>query len=476
MQKPEPCAAIFDYRCEPSWPPLAWLAVCRDGDHRIVVRHGADVETRPESFCEAVWDGDFSAGGFDQTENVFGSGARLREDKLVFVSSFGTCDRLQYLKLGETWYVSNSLVCLSAALNLQFDPWYPWHYEDIASICAGIDSYKSGIRSSRGDVQLVYHRNLVWDGRCLREVVKSESSLNFGNYRAYRSFLETVLMRLADNGRARKRRVKYAPISTCSSGYDSLAVTALSRVMGNREVICVPHDRIARDDSGAELVRCLDMEPLIVARDAWRQESFAEAPFVAADACGRDVWIAGAQEHLRRRLLLTGQRGGPPWHWPPTGHGADFRRTDPGGLSLTEYRLELGLLHCPVPMIGTRATGQIHAISASDEMGPWRLKNDYDRPIARRIIEEAGIARGSFATRKTATAVHLFRRVDFDRFMPGTPSFRDFLRWLREESRNNPAPKTAAELTTPAREPVEVPLFRHLFPWALLRQKRIYLT
>jgi len=36
------------------------------------------------------------------------------------------------------------------------------------------------------------------------------------------------------------------------------------------------------------------------------------------------------------------------------------------------------------------------------EMAPWRLGSDYDRPIPRRILEEAGIPRQLFGTRKKA--------------------------------------------------------------------------
>lgn len=474
MQEHSLAGPAFHFHRESSWPPLAWLAICRDGQAEILVRHGPDVEIRPEWFCEAVWDGDFASGSMDRTENVFGSGARIREGGVTFISSLATCDRLQYFRSGDAWYVSNSLACLSGVLDLRFDPWYPWYYEDFASICEGVDNYKSDLRSDRGEVQLVYHRNLAWNGHELQVVEKPTAAQALTDFVSYREFLETILKRLAANACASQRRITYAPISTCSSGYDSSAVTVLSRTMENREAICVPSDRMDRNDSGIELVRRLRMRPVVVARDAWRRVPFAEVPFVAGDACGRDVWIAGAQEHLRSRLLLTGQRGGPPWRCPPTRHDADFGRDDPGGLSLTEYRLMVGFLHCPVPMLGTRATDRIHAISASGEMQPWRLGGDYDRPIARRIIEDAGIKRSTFATRKTATAVHLFRRVDFDRYMPGTPSFKDYLRWMREQSRINSPPETAPGLRVPSRENIEVPLFHHFFPWALERHKQVY--
>lgn len=472
MQEP-PSGFIFDYRCEPDWPPLAWLAVCRVGDPRIVVRHGPDVETRPDWFCEAVWDGDFSAGGFDQTENVFGSGGRIRDGRVCFVSACLTFDRLHSFHTDGLAWISNSLACLAACLDLCFDPWYLWYHEDFSSICQGILKHRSQVRSDRGTVQLLYHRNSEWDGACFSVRDKPVGGETFADFASYRHFLETVLARLDSNMRSPQRRFGYTPLSTCSSGYDSLAVTVLSRTIGNRQALCVAHDRLYRGDSGADPVRRLGMEPLVIGRDDWRAQPFAEVPFIVGDACGRDVWLAGAQEPLHRRVLLSGKFGGAMWH-VAMGHGPELGHNDPGGLSLTEYRLKAGFLHCPVPAVGARLIRDVHAISGGREMGPWTLGGAYDRPIPRRIIEEAGIERGTFARNKTATGIQLFRRAEFDRFLPGTDSFRDFMRWMRAQSRHRPPPASGGALESAPRIPVEVPLFRHLFPWALDRCKAVY--
>ena len=42
------------------------------------------------------------------------------------------------------------------------------------------------------------------------------------------------------------------------------------------------------------------------------------------------------------------------------------------------------------------ACPEIEYLACSDEMAPWSLGNDYDRPIPRRIVEEAGIPRALF--------------------------------------------------------------------------------
>jgi len=464
---------VLRYRLQADWPPLAWFAECRANSDEILVRHGADVETREAWFCEAAWDDDFDHGDFDRTANVYGSGGRLRGGTLTFVSSGSTCDRLQHLRIGDTSYVSNSLACLAGLLDLELDPWYPWYYEDLASIATGLDRYKTELDSNRGAVTLTYYQNLAWDGRQLAGRDKPADDIGFADYAGYREWMATILHRLGVNLGDPRRGFRYTPLSTCSSGYDSLAVTVLARTLGAEEAICVVQDRIERDDSGVKLAEQLGLRAHALERHDWRDSPDAELQFIAADACGRDLWLHPARGLLHHRLLLTGHMGGI-WDLHQSSRG-DFERLDAGGLSLSEFRLDAGFLHCPLLFIGTLDTSAMQRLSRSDEMRPWVLGNTYDRPVARRIIEEAGIPRGRFATRKTATAVHLFRRSEFDRFFTGTDSLRDYLRWLRRQSRETPPPAVDAyPLTTTPRETIEVPLFRQLLPWALAHARRRY--
>lgn len=460
---------MFIYQQENSWPPLAWLAACDRNNDTILVRHGGDIDTHPEWFCEAIWDGNYAAGDFDQTSTVFGSGGRLRGTQVNFVSSGFISDRLQSIQLDQVGYISNSLSCLAAVLDLHVDPWYPWYYEDFASITS-----RASITTDRGEVRLTYNRNLAWDKKQFREEDKPASEQQFHDYLTYREFLSNCLQRLMANMAAEQRPFSYQPLSTSSSGYDSLAATILSKDMGNREVICVPDDRIGYNDSGIELIQKLEMEPLQIERSAWREKPFAEVPFVAADGCGRDAWLSAASDHLPRKLLLTGYFGDSTWTKPP--HSSDNIPPGPPGLSMTEFRLLSGFLHCPVPSLGVQHIDVIHKIGSSDEMRPWMINSGYDRPLPRRIIEEAGFIRGEFGVRKTAINVHLFRRHEFDRFLAGTPSFRHYMQWLRDQSELSAPPVEEYPRTSPLRETVEVPLFRQLFPWALEQAKQKYIV
>ena len=70
----------------------------------------------------------------------------------------------------------------------------------------------------------------------------------------------------------------------------------------------------------------------------------------------------------------------------------------------SEFRLRVGFAHVPVPRIGTRYPATLNRISRSTELAPYSLGGSYDRPIARRIAEEAGVPREAFGQVKTATA------------------------------------------------------------------------
>ncbi|MBW2176817.1 MAG: hypothetical protein JRH03_07695, partial [Deltaproteobacteria bacterium] len=70
-------------------------------------------------------------------------------------------------------------------------------------------------------------------------------------------------------------------------------------------------------------------------------------------------------------------------------------------------------------------------ISLSSEMEPWRLHNSYDRPIPRRIAEEAGVERHLFGIEKKFVATKYN--------LPINSNLRKlFLEYLREEHRIHP--------------------------------------
>jgi hypothetical protein len=410
----------------PDWPVLAWLARTHAGSRRITVLHGSQVETHPEWFCEAAWAGPFDEGSFDRTDIVVGSGGRLRNGELVFVSAGNTVDRLQSLQKDGTLWVSNSLACLMAAAGARVSPASSRYFWIFRTIVGGIARYRRTLPTSEGDVLLTYFDNLVWDGATLHVAPKPGRGRDFGSFDTYARFLDESMSAFASNASARERAHRYELISTASSGYDSSTVTVLARRAGATKVLCFDQARRGLDDSGEPLARFLAMQPIVVPRGAWTSTVFPEPPFIAADSHGGDVFFKGAEDALRGRVLLTGYHGDK--MWAKDSHAADENivRGDQSGLSLSEYRLTIGTLHCPVSFWGVRQIADLHRISNAPEMAPWDVPGDYSRPICRRIVESAGVPRDMFGREKKATWVLLLRNKSF----LSPRSMEDYLRWI----------------------------------------------
>ncbi len=503
----------FEYERVSTWPPLAWLARCPVSGESVAgesvhVRHGARVETRADWFCEAVWDGTYEQGAFDRTDLVFGSGGRLREGALRFVSAGSTLDRLHSARAGGHVHVSNSLPCLLQALGAHVDPTYARYFEDFETIIHGLRRYKRTLATSAGPLRLTYFDNLRWNGQRLIEEEKPASERDFSSFRTYRHFLESSLRRLAENMAASERSHPYEMLGTLSSGYDSPTIVALARPAGLREALSFRQARGDKDDSGSGIAGALGVHVLSAERDAWESMEMAEVPFIAADAKGEDAYFSGVKSRLAGRVLLTGFHGDKVWGKETKALGADVVRGDQSGLSLTEYRLRAGFIHCPVPFMGVRRIREIHAISNAPELAPWDVPGSYSRPICRRIVEEAGVPREQFGVEKKAASVLFF---ESDHFL--TPGARaEYVRWLEARagtwarkghvpphlaSRMLHVPKAlarlAAERLYEAAEAVPRKvfpfrpvarrlaqfgqreyLFRFVFPWAVERAKERY--
>ena len=107
-----------------------------------------------------------------------------------------------------------------------------------------------------------------------------------------------------------------------------------------------------------------------------------EAEFLATGGPGEDVANTAMELELRRRVLLTGDVG-----------AALYRFGRPRRSDL--WRL---------PVFGRTEIPSLQAITRSRPMRPWSIGTYDDRPIARRIGEEAGgLPRGSFAAIKHAS-------------------------------------------------------------------------
>ncbi|UEX77322.1 hypothetical protein [Sediminicurvatus halobius] len=251
-------------------------------------------------------------------------------------------------------------------------------------------------------IYLNYFDNLHWDGTELHAVEKPGAGRTFACFVAYRDFLSGSLAAILENAGSPARLHALTPLSTISTGYDSTCVSALLRDLGVTRALSLrtPNGR----DDGQQLSRLLGMEATTARNTDWRHLELPEAAFLAANAIGSDVQIAAFSESLAGSVLFTGHYGDPMWDRDTPHTRGEITRTDVAGMSMTEYRLHAGFLHCPPAYFAARSAPAIKAISNSPEMRPWDVGGDYNRPICRRIAEEAGLPRELFGTRKSYTA------------------------------------------------------------------------
>jgi hypothetical protein len=428
----------FEFETLADWPKLAWVAELRENDSRVRISCGANVERRDDWFCEAAWDGPFKDGDFDRTDIVAGSGARIRDRVLRFVSSGTILDRLNYIELEDRILVSNSLSAIVAVADAEIDITYPNYQSDLGTICFGLDAIHDRIESSRGAIRLVYFENLAWDGRVLAIEKKPRTVRDFSSFSRYVGFLETTMKLVVDNARSGDRQHPLEPLVPISNGYDSPAVAVLAKTAGARDAFTIAVDREGNDDSGVPIGEALGYDVRVIDRNDWRQNASPEIDCIAGSGATGEVAFDGLGDELSGRLLLSGFWGGSPWDpWPgqscPT---SAFPDHDGSGLCFTELRLSRGFVHCPVPFWGGLQIADLVRITRSKEMEPWHVPGSYNRPICRRIVEEAGIPRGSFATAKHGSSDQL---MSISNFLPpsSTRSYRGWLnrngtKWLRQ--------------------------------------------
>ena len=387
-----------------SWPKLAWVARLTPDTDTVVVYHGPRVEVGDEWAVEAVWAGNFAAGDFDRTDLVFGTGVRCRDDRVVFVSSGTVLDRLCYAQQADSWYISNSLPALLAVTGLSLRDDYSKYEQDLSTICLGLGSYNRVIPAGQGEIRLAYFNNLIYDGEGVTETPKPDTAPHFDTFSVYRRYLTETAKSLAANMNDPARRRQVTPLVTVSSGYDASVAGVIAREAGCREAVTIRKATSLwrGSDSGEEIARCLGLACKTYERTA-RRYPLEESIWSQVGRPGIMNWsLFDYAEPLC--VLFTGCHGDKVWTRSGKRLSDPFEMPSLGELGISEFRLIKGFFHCAVPYWGMRHVEQIRSIGRSCEMDAWTLDNDYDRPIPRRIVEEAGVPREAFGRRKKNTS------------------------------------------------------------------------
>jgi hypothetical protein len=412
----------FRYRELPQLPRLAWLAVMNRDAGDVLVYHGSALECRDHWMVEGTWDGDFALGGFHESEHFFGSGIRAVGETVHFVPSSALVNGVFYCERRRELLVSNSLILLLAFTGARLDPHHDYRVETYA-IRQGAERYARDFTVLHPEIKAFYQ---VYD---LSLVAKrpADAPLEFASarpapavptYARYRDLVQRALLRLRANYTSADRRAPLGAFATISSGYDSAAVAALVKDLGveayftcRRSNTHIPRwlNRRAAVDDGAPIARALGGLTTIELDTRASLVTDDELYFLAPGCAPPTLALHGLARHIERRrpaVLFTGFLGDEVWD--RNARERRFQdegiiRGDTTALMLSEIRLKSGFVNVAVPALCARRVQDLAVLSESTEMAPWRLgTREYDRPIPRRILEEAGIPRGMFAATKKA--------------------------------------------------------------------------
>ena len=398
-----------------SLPKLAWVAEVNRTDQTVTLHHGPLVEVRQNFFVEGVWDGPFQNGDFGETDCVFGTGGILTEESIRFVTSAATTDYLYYEDKGAQVTVSNSLPLLLAYVRDSLDPHYPDYPLICESVMDGIDDYRRDIPTKRGKVRRQMFRNLDVSREKISESEKSMPP-PFKCFDDYRNYLEDKYGLIAANARDGARVQPLEICSTQSTGYDTTAVNSIASAYGIDKVFTVSQAKsnfyLAHNDEGKlpnddgeEICTSLGLKFIRLNRRAFTDEFEQEYLFYCVLHHNQDANLKDIAKHISKvSLLLTGTYGSI-WDTEKCFSNrvvldAQLRRSDLSTHGMSEFRLVVGFIQLPFPYLGARRMSDILKITESSEMDPWRLGNRYDRPIARRLAETAGVPRQLFGQSK----------------------------------------------------------------------------
>lgn len=404
----------FELVALPSLPRLAWAARIRAGDPVARVLHGPWVETRGDRFVEGAWDAPFASWDFASSENLAGSGGMIVRDGVLFATPANMYERLHSVRSGEALYVSNSLAFVLALSGARLDPSHRHYYLEL------LDYYRCGIRVKEKSLRLAGGRTVALHDCCNLLVgpdaraTRREKPWGPGpaTYADYAALLHQTVAALVANGADPARRHPYRPLAMVSQGYDSTAVAALARAAGCREAVTFLRSLSGDayvDDSGEAVARALGLAVTTYERNDFttlpdhRPEEFYLEPW------GVDRTMSVMARQLEGALLLSGRSAETVWsrggyrHWglPDLQHPLN----QVPGCALGELRLRTGFLHfAPATIAAVRHAPRIHRWNDAPELRPWSIGGDYDKPIARRIAEDAGVPREIFGQEKKGGA------------------------------------------------------------------------
>ena len=419
----------IDTRCNPALPRLAWLCELTKGRDTALLMHGEDLEFGDGFFHDGAWAGPFAEGGFADLPN-FGSGARIEPDAITFHTPDHVLEGLFYLQEGDRFIISNSLPFLLAHTGNEIDKDRIDYLALISRSFDGIGKFSLPLPIAGGKrvIHHFYHGLRIGSDLC-PEIVPKHRYEDFSDFESFIAMYRRHAKALFDNAADRARKRQYTPISTLSTGYDSTALTAIVAPVGCTRAFSFaqtrPRGGIVEDDSGEEIGRAMGIEVIMRDRLAYREAD--DLPELQTMGVGNEM--SSVRDLLAGSVFIAGYFSGALWDIHYGDINDELRGAD-GGHTMGEMRLATGYVFVPLGYIAGRQLQQLNEISRSEEMKPWRLFTDYDRPISRRVVEEMGVPRMAFGQKKKAAGVYY--RLEGLKETMSPRSYVDYMEFVHE--------------------------------------------
>lgn len=380
-------------------PRLAWLAEVKKHNKTINVFSGEWVDGRDRFFIEGAWDGEFEKGEFDKSVAFTGSGAILGQKEIKFVTPTNGMEAIYAIKFKDAYYFSNSISFLLEHLNLDLNYNYIDYESDFISIAEGILEYKKYIPlADNYKLEVYYFTNIIINENLELKLEDKLPSPEFRNFTDYHQYLLNTLKQMNKNFNAQNRVKKFDPLVFVSNGYDSPTCAVLGKSIGCDKAI-VFESKKSKIDTGKPIAEKLGYKQIIEHDELEYLNTDRTEEFVANGEIGTSIYFSVVEKELEGSFVLSGGHGDLIWGKDTTPNTELIRDFFPG-TARKEHRLRVGYQFLPVPFLAVQSHFSINRISNSEEMEKWTLNNDYDRPIARRIVETAGVPREMFGIEK----------------------------------------------------------------------------
>lgn len=383
-------------------PKLSW---CLQIDTNCVKAiAGSGVEFGKDYLMEGVHDGGEKPKDVVNSIFCLASGCMLDAEKqelLIFTQSH-TLDRVYVIKKDVEIFVSNSLPLLLAKSNYKLDDTYLHYLSDFRN---SIPPFRKCPLES-GEFYICYNTNIIINTSMEFKFQKKKEFDKFKDYQDYISKIYSSLDRIKKYNNDNSRLKSYRPLATISTGYDSPAASVFAKYMGATVGLTLTKARkfkIDEDDSGKKIGELLGLKIIEKERDEYTKFGIEAEKYFYAAGDPEDIVFYPFYKILNNALIFSGYHGDISWGYQTKVKG--MKKKDNGGGSFSEFRLHLGFINIPISYFGAYLHKDLICISKSEKMSKWRLNNTYDRPIPRRITEDAGIPRELFGQEKKAVTL-----------------------------------------------------------------------